>query len=238
MQSQVEYQHLRHRFIQQQNLSHDFNFSAYLEKCYERTCVQLVEIHWSVWAIVLSVVFINWVKYKIVVTMESASNSPVSNLHELIYWLIVGWGLLFISFIVWLKLRSIYNKMVADVDEPLEAPSLRLIKVKDVQKERLFWFNSPNLLFHFIQTILLFQAYYLAALAVYFGQLDWPVYWKISIITPPILTIAFYAPAVLPAYSLVANLERYTKPELIRKISVLPDKESQQIEKEETIFKF
>lgn len=222
LRSQVEYQHLRHRFIQQQKLSHDFDFSSYLERSFEVTCIKLVEIHWSVWAVVLSVLFINWVKYKIVVAVEHGKMAHMSTLHESIYWMAVGWGLLFTCLVVYVKCRSIYNSVVAEIDTQEEQLSVRLLQVHVQPKKVIFWFNSPNVLFHFIQSILLFQAYYLAGFAVYFSELNWSLTWKIFTLLPSIITLLFYAPAVLPTYCLITNVEDRTKIELIRKSSKVP----------------
>lgn len=236
LKDQVQYHHLRHRFIQQQNLTHDFDFSAYLEKTFESTCIQLVEIHWSVWAVVLMVLFANWVKYKILLALK-VEMGGTSKLHELLYWLLLGWSFVVVCIIVWFKCRRIYHKVV-QVQANEDQLSAKLLQGKVEPLRKLFWFNKPNFTFRLIQTILLLQAYYLSVLAVYLADLHWSPAWKAFIVLPSILTLVFYGPAVLPTYSLVANVEDNAKVDLIRKCQMHSQKQEKEIEKEETLFRF
>eukprot|EP01114_Cavostelium_apophysatum_P013474 TRINITY_DN3272_c0_g1_i1.p1 TRINITY_DN3272_c0_g1~~TRINITY_DN3272_c0_g1_i1.p1 ORF type:complete len:415 (+),score=50.88 TRINITY_DN3272_c0_g1_i1:154-1398(+) len=229
------------RFVQQQNLSDAFDFAGYLEYCLQRNCIQLVEVHFSIWILVLGIVFLNWAKSELLERFHVTSDVELSATHlayldELLFWLVVGYGLLFVCIVVFFKCRKIYNQLVnfkssnmpigtnedvsGDVGRMYDAQELfltRRLLSETTQHKKLFWFNSPQFLFRLIQVVLLFQAYYFAGWCVYFNRLNWNVFLKVLPMIPPILTVFFYAPAVLGTFSLIVNIEEFTKADTVYK---------------------
>lgn len=82
-----------------------------------------------------------------------------------------------------------------------------------------------------MQTILLFQVYYLATLIIYCSNFPFSSW----------LTFTLFIPFMIPLYSIISSIEEFTKKEMIQKTlnSTLPSKinvQSTSIDKDELTF--
>lgn len=234
---QLNYHYLRRRFIAQRGLNESFDFALYLEKCLQPIYQDLVEIHWSTWLIILTAICINWTRFKIF--------SPPTFYEDFAFLAGIGYGILIISLLLLLKCYSIYhilNQHISSTKDEQQDLSSRLLEDK-IPRMGLFWFNSPIFLFRAMQTTVIFQIYYMAAVIIDFSSFQFHLALKICLLLPSLFSILLYAPYMISMYVIIANVEEFGRAEMIQKTlnaSLLPAKrqniQSRSVEKDDLNF--
>jgi len=208
---QIYYHKFRHRFIQQNNLSPNFDFSEYLLHCFDDQCTDLVSIHYFLWLFVFMLLTLNWTKFKIIPLISSRKSSL--EIADITFWIFVPWIIFLFSLALYWKCERVFKEIVDINNDPNANLSEKLLNSK--KKKRLF--------FHFDKYILiistscnLIQAFLLVGHIIYFQAIEWGWYFHILMFIPSVATLLIYGPHIIFLFCLISNLELDSKENVLK----------------------
>lgn len=105
LRSQFAYHKIRTQFILQHGLTDQFDFGSYLRKCQRAVVVELVEIHWHIWMVLLIMVSLNAVRRAMGIKLTQEEGAA--------YFVVIGWLMFLASVVVLLKTRLIMHDLLA-----------------------------------------------------------------------------------------------------------------------------
>eukprot|EP00164_Ancoracysta_twista_P007844 GFYU01011220.1.p1 GENE.GFYU01011220.1~~GFYU01011220.1.p1 ORF type:complete len:866 (-),score=275.98 GFYU01011220.1:39-2636(-) len=127
----VRFHDLRCHFLISNHLDNHFNFASYLKKCKQHVFLELVEIHWSVWLFISTILFLEMFVRNITGGWKYSTDSAQT------LFIVVAAILTTGPFIVWVKLKRIMSEIMHSdlIDfDPFMAAELHDVSTDHVSK--------------------------------------------------------------------------------------------------------
>lgn len=229
------YHILRARFCSNWGLRVDFPFNKYLRRCGLKACAELASIHWSVWVAFLVGITIHLIRV-LIIDLDIFGGS---------FQLIVAcWLTCIMSFIMMLKSRTIWTRLMETLPTPGSSEEAALLKTSApeasevaLRHQELFWFGTPKSLVIPVQIVLVCMSMivpiYLARFIDYWTH--YPVgdqiMFNILVIVPVLLTLGVFVPLMITPYVLarsvgyLTNLKAVNRIEMRHKVKIIKEEE-------------
>jgi len=184
------YYEIRKKFIEYNNLPHEFDFARYLRKCMRKQIVTMLHIDKYMWGALLIVVALNAIRV--------SASGPISVSSSLAAASILAWALLVLYMCLFIYVVQVFWK-VAGFKYSHE------VITGDISE--LFFLRRPQLVFRAIQMCTFLQAFYLSVYVLAFSEDIFAFYparasWIVFLVTvlPPFISVGFFVPQIFPMY--------------------------------------
>eukprot|EP01059_Diplonema_ambulator_P030744 TRINITY_DN5378_c0_g1_i1.p1 TRINITY_DN5378_c0_g1~~TRINITY_DN5378_c0_g1_i1.p1 ORF type:complete len:432 (+),score=136.55 TRINITY_DN5378_c0_g1_i1:1756-3051(+) len=207
------------RFFRQ-NLPSKFvgvSFSRYMQKKQRKIMLDFLDLHESSWAMLGVLCLLAAITDKITITI---SNNPLATIG--LWVLIVGFGPLLVLVVLAVKVRREFKDFAINVQEMCQEGHH---KPKERQASH-FWRGSPHFNVMLMQTMLLYQVFYLATTVVNFAYRLWSIGSKdgsrarsVALLTlcffPSCVVFFIVLPRILPTFTVLASMGEFLDHEML-----------------------